>query len=366
MIYADLRTIASKARITKLFDAAFNAFKKSVEDQEKAAVAYEKEKQRAARATESSIDITENPYPHLRSYTYSINDEGVFLNGNQICTQPVLIFGKLRNTDSGEKSFCIAYHSGIEWLKRTVKREVLFNASKVIQLAAYGLSVHSANARDFVKFLDAFERDNPLALEPKMSVSRLGWFRGDRFSPYDPDIRFDGEGETSDLYDAVKCAGSLENWAEYVRRLRKSLPLRLMMAASFASPLIDRCHALPFVFHLWGGTGTGKTVALMVGMSIWGDPAVGKLVRTMNATKNYMMSTAAFFHSLPVAYDELQIIRLEFSSIEALIMFLTEGVDRGRMKYDQAQQARLWRCCFLFTGEEPVTSTNSDGGVFTV
>jgi len=84
----------------------------------------------------------------------------------------------------------------------------------------------------------------------------------------------------------------------------------------------------------------------------------------MNATRNYMMSTAAFFNSLPVAYDELQIMKLEFSSVEALVMFLTEGVDRGRMKYDEAQRARTWQCCFLFTGEEPITNQSAGGGVY--
>ena len=62
--------------------------------------------------------------------------------------------------------------------------------------------------------------------------------------------------------------------------LRENIYLRLQMAASFASPIIEKVNGLPFVFHLWGGTGTGKTVGLMTAMSIWGNPRMGKTVRT--------------------------------------------------------------------------------------
>lgn len=102
----------------------------------------------------------------------------------------------------------------------------------------------------------------------------------------------------------------------------------------------------------------------MVAMSIWGDPSFGKLLRTLNATVNYIVNTATFFCSVPVAYDELQITGAWYSNIEAIIMMLTEGLNRGRMKYDESKQALPWNCCFLFSGEGPVVKPGSGGGVF--
>jgi uncharacterized protein (DUF927 family) len=135
------------------------------------------------------------------------------------------------------------------------------------------------------------------------------------------------------------------------------------MAASFASPLISRVHALPFVWHLWGGTGSGKTVATMCAMSIWGNPRLGAMTRTMNMTQNSMMATAAFLRDLPFAGDELQIIKEKFGSYDKLIMAVTEGVDRGRMSYNKNEPMKTWSCSFLFTGEDPVTHFSSGGGV---
>ncbi len=42
------------------------------------------------------------------------------------------------------------------------------------------------------------------------------------------------------------------------RDLRKNIPLRMMMAASFASVLLEPLKVLPFVLHLWGTTGNRK------------------------------------------------------------------------------------------------------------
>ncbi len=181
--------------------------------------------------------------------------------------------------------------------------------------------------------------------------------------PYDSDIKFDGEKENKYIFDAVCQAGSYERWVEFIAPMRKNLYLRLAMAASFASVLIEKVNALPFVFHLWGGTGTGKTVGIMIAMSVWGNPRMGKMVRTMNMTANSMLATSAFLCNLPFAGDELQTIKSRWENYDSLIMKITEGIDRGRMSYDRNNELKTWKCSFLFTGEEPCTKDSSGGGV---
>lgn len=60
------------------------------------------------------------------------------------------------------------------------------------------------------------------------------------------------------------------------------------LAASFASPLLEPLNCLPFFVHLWGvDSGTGKTVALMVAASVWGDPTIGSFVKTFDGTTGW-------------------------------------------------------------------------------
>lgn len=83
--------------------------------------------------------------------------------------------------------------------------------------------------------------------------------------------------------------------------LRKNKIVRLAFAASFGSVLIEPLKILPFVFHIWSGeSGTCKTVAIMAAMSIWGNPKMGGLVKTMNTTKVNIMRTSAFCIRFPM------------------------------------------------------------------
>jgi len=49
---------------------------------------------------------------------------------------------------------------------------------------------------------------------------------------------------------------------------------------------------------------------------------------------------------------------------DKFVMLLCEGVERGRMKFDEAKETRTWKNSFSFTGEEPVVGESSGGGVF--
>ena len=362
LMEADLLGIARRGKYPQDFKSVFGAFKKDLEAKEKAL----RTEWRAAHAQRNNInfDDLDNPYPELCSYTYDINDDGVFLEGEQICTQPVMIFESSKNIESKEVYFYITFWDGRSWRTLSEKRETLFSPAKIISLASYGLSVHGENAKKFIKFLDVFESENRERLAPKLSFSRLGWFGKNQFAPYEPDMVFSGQ-ENQDLYDSVKEAGSLEAWIVRMHELRKNPVFRMAMAASFASPLLKKAGINPFVFHLWGPSGTGKTVSLMAAASIWGDPQNGGLLKTVNSTTNYAVNLAAFFCSVPVFLDELQTMsKNDWSSIETFVMAITEGIERGRMSYNEARPARRWNCCFMISGEQPIVKENSKAGFF--
>ena len=277
------------------------------------------------------------------------------------CTIPIMPIELLTNTDTDTERVRLAYAINGAWRFITVDRLTVASSHRIVELANCGIEVTSENAKLLVRYIAELIAINDLPRVP--AVSRLGWL-DDSFIPFTDDVRFDGESENKSLRDAVSAVGSETLWIERMRpMMQKSLLFRLTMAASLASPIISRVHALPFVWHLWGGTGSGKTVAMMCAMSVWGNPALGSLVRTMNMTANSMMSTSAFLHDIPFAGDELQIIKDKFGSYDKLIMAVTEGVDRGRMTYNKNNPLKTWSCSFLFTGEDPVTNFASGGGV---
>ena len=275
---------------------------------------------------------------------------------------PVLPLEILRNTEEGTEKIRLGFYKYGKWNSILVPRSSAASSVKIVELADMGLDVTSENARLLVKYLADVTSLNMDAIPVVKSCRHMGW-AGESFLPYTDGIRLDSEAQYKDLIASVSSRGDLQAWIDFTAELRRNTVLRLLMGAAFASPLIAKVNALPFVFHLWGGTGTGKTAGIMAAASIWGDPRPGRLVRTVNMTVNSMMQMASVLRNLPFFGDELQTVKSRYENYDNLIMQVTEGINRGRMTDTALQQQMTWQNAFVFTGEEPCTQNLSGGGV---
>ena len=300
------------------------------------------------------------------------NDLGVVLNDvtaqgvpitSVACPHPILPVERYINIDTDTEKVKLEFFKDGRWREVTVYNGTVLNKNSITQLADRGILVTSESAKDLVRYMSDVISLNAQEIPLYRSIGRLGWIEGD-FIPYNESVKYDGDIDFKSIYDNVRAHGDFVDWLEHVTELRKDINIRLMLAASFASPLIEVVGALPFILHLWGTTGFGKTVSLMVASSIWGNPEMGCLTRTMNMTANAMARTACFLYNIPFCADELQQIKTNWGTYDALVMYLTEGIDRGRAKArGGVEQTKTWRNSFIFTGEEPITKGVSGGGV---
>lgn len=319
------------------------------------------------------IQFTQPPIENLKCGKWECNDTGVtksVMGAGMIpqtivaCPHPILPVERLINVDSETEKIKLAFFKDNKWQYITIERSIVANKSNIIQLSDRGVEVNSENAKDLVSYIADVVSLNAKEIPVNRSTDRLGWIENE-FAPYVDDLKYDGDIAFKDVYASVKEVGDYEEWKKVCREIRKESKIaHLLLASSFASVLNEILGVLPFVVHIWGGTGTGKTVGLMLAMSVWGNPEVGKLVRTLNATQVALARYASFVHDIPFAGDELQTIKNRWDSFDNLVMYLTEGVDRGRGKaYGGIELLKQWNCCFLFTGEEPITKATSGGGV---
>lgn len=327
----------------------------------------------------NKTEFTEAPLI-LNCGSYIARDTGVeFIDSStgypvtkKVCPHPILPTERFINIDSGLEKIKLEYFKDNMWKSLVAECAVLFNKNYICSLADKGIMVTSENSRELVKYISEIISLNVRELPLYRSISRLGWVSEDEFAPYVNDLKYDGEDCFVNIYKHIAEKGDFNIWKNHISKLRENINIRLMMAvnirlmmaASFASPLIEVVGALPFVLHLWGTTGFGKTVSLMTAMSIWGNPEMGCLTRTMNMTQNSMARTASFLYSIPFAADELQQIKSKWDNYDNLVMYLTEGIDRGRAKARGGiEEIKIWKNCFIFTGEEPITKSESGGGV---
>lgn len=202
-----------------------------------------------------------------------------------VCSHPLMPVKRMENIDTGEQKVEIAFSRGGVWRYNVVDRTVLSSANKIVDLSRYGMDITTESARDVVKYLATIDALNYDKIGEVRSVGRLGWVGHELFSPYVPDLRYDGDAGYAATYKAVHPQGTLEGWLEAARHGRESSVItRVMLAAAFASVLVEPCDALPFVVHAWGGTGAGKAQPLDTliitpdGSKRMGDMRVGDLV----------------------------------------------------------------------------------------
>lgn len=280
-----------------------------------------------------------------------------------VCSHPLMPVKRMENIDTGEQKVEIAFSRGGVWRYNVVDRTVLSSANKIVDLSRYGMDITTESARDVVKYLATIDALNYDKIGEVRSVGRLGWVGDHLFSPYVPDLRYDGDAGYAATYKAVHPQGTLEGWLEAARHGRESSVItRVMLAAAFASILVEPCDALPFVVHAWGGTGAGKSVSLMLATSVWADPTAGAYFKTFNSTSVGQEMTAGFLNSLPLCLDELQVIK-DKKDFDQTIYTLCEGVGRSRgAKAGGLQRMQTWRNAIITTGEMPITNADSGGG----
>lgn len=305
----------------------------------------------------------------LNAGDWEADDSGIFkkngYNDEVACPHPIMPVERLVNIDTGEEKLQLAFRKGTIWRKIIVSKTVLASSNKVTELAGSGIAVTSQNARAFIQYISDMENMNYYLIPEKKSIGRFGYIPDEGFSPFVDGLIFDGDVNFKAMFQTVRSRGSETKWLETAAEVREmSTTAKIILAASFASVLLEPLNCLPFFVHLWGvDSGTGKTVALMVAASVWGDPAVGAYVKTFDGTVVGMEKTAAFLNNLPFCLDELQLAKDSKGRTTFDVYKLAQGVGRTRgNRSGGVDLTPTWRNCILTTGESPLTGTASGAG----
>lgn len=287
------------------------------------------------------------------------------------CSHPIMPVQRLRGVDTGLLKVKLLYSRGFS-KKKTFSEVVvdardIASATKIVdRLSAVGISVTSGErANNLVDYLrDMLDLNQDIIPEVK-SVSRMGW-NEEGFSPYASGIVFDSADTFRGTYNAITQVGSYDEWKEEALDARSySLTARIVLAASFASVLVEPLGCLPFFVHLWGmESSTGKTVGQMLGASVWANPAVGQsFFQTFRGTTVGFEMMAGFLHSLPLFLDELQLAKDKHGNVVFNVYELASG--SGKLRSNKSlglNYVPTWSNCFITSGETPLVGDTDGAG----
>lgn len=343
---------AKKLGIEKMFKSAFKEYEKLLTEK---------------IGLETDIKLPKSKFK-IENYNmgdYSCTINGILDKNNfKFSNIPVLPVERYINKETNREKVKIIFYKENNWQEKTVDRSQLAISQKLLLLSDDGLDVNSNNVRSYIDYFSTIMSLNDI--KKLESISHIGW-RDDLFIPYDTKGIFDGEDDFRNIYNAISSKGNYQKWKDTINELRKHKIIRILMAITLASPLLEKLSLQPFIVNLWSSlSGNGKTLSCMIAMSIWGNPDTGALRLSSNNTQNYYVTVASFLRNYTVYFDELQIIKnSKYINLEALVMDLCNGTDKGRLtKNSQAKEIKTWHNNFLFTSNDKLVKSNNGEQVY--
>ncbi|WP_377802125.1 DUF927 domain-containing protein [Bacillus benzoevorans] len=241
----------------------------------------------------------------------------------------------------------------LSWMDRGRERREVVTAGtvatkrEILLLADKGFHVNDLNYKDLIQYFDSYLTNNQL--EQAKMVERLGHIKGKFIHPLDlKGIKVvpNDIGERQ-LLEAFEAKGDLDSWKlEVFDRIKEHPKVLFLLLASFASVILHDLKVSPFLIDLSGSTSQGKTTALQVARSVWGNKF---MVNEWNATKVSIERKAGFLNSFPLFMDDTR--KADERVLKAVVYQFSGGRAKGRGSLRGSQTETTWQNILFSTGE---------------
>ena len=283
-----------------------------------------------------------------------------------ICNSPVWVKARAWNIDTQEVFL------NIEWVDAmNMKHQDLFPQGKLYQRRGMmeifpkrGVEVVEADAGKLIKFIAESVKANSSLLTQFNTSEKFGWKPEKIFILGEKSYSFNDIKDIKILIDlpvaeAIKSKGTAVGWCEGVAPILEYPRALFKIYASCTAPLLKLLNVKSFLIDDFGESTTGKTRTSEVAMSIWGDPL--RLALTAYATKVGIERYTSIFSDLPILLDETSTVPEKL--LRDILYMLANEVGKLRGKKDGGlQDTPTWKTIAFFTGEAPITSSNSFQG----
>ncbi len=228
------------------------------------------------------------------------------------------------------------------------------------ELARLGLSISPhKTARDLLAtYLQVFHVENRARC-----VDKLGWHE-DLFVTASQTIGNSAEKivfQNSHTIDsAVSVSGTVDNWRESIGQLAiGNSRLVFAISAAFAPALAKIAGEDSGGFHFRGASSSGKSTALKVAASVWGNPQA--YCRLWRSTNNGLEGLAALHNDGLLILDELSQMDPREAGEAAYLLANGQGKTRAS-RHGTVKSSSRWSLFFLSAGEESLMSLMARAG----
>lgn len=359
-----LREQASVLRCKGDFDKLVAVYEKSYRE-------FKENNSKIAPQGDGHTHFSDSSYSNMRCGSWIADDKGIKMYVHkkgeiEVFSHPILPVQLLKNINTGYVKVKIAYKLRGKWEEILISKDEVCSSNKILALAKYGIGVTSENARTLVQYLSEIESYNEDVIDMQLSTNKLGWINKE-FMPYCTSVIFDNASQFREAFESINAFGEKATWYDLVKEIRQynKLSLNIYLAASLASVLVDPLNALPFIVSLWGESGKGKTVALMLAASVWANPGekAGYLTDP-KSTPTALELRLDFLNNLPMMIDDMAQVKERYhGNFSELVYYLCSGKGKDRANASLGlNKSTTWRNCILTNGEHSLVTETMQGG----
>ena len=318
---------------------------------------------------------------------YTITTSGVLKVGGtdkenkKVSPVPILIKRRLKNVVDGTEDVELTWLEDGKWRSLMVSREEISDSRLLLKLSGKGVHVNSITQRLMVEYLAEFMEQNSGFIPQARITNVLGWqgkkkeygfFAGPKSltsatktRPGQAVIRFKGRDSGDDqIASGFVKKGNFERWSKVLPLIEDYPLVTLVSYASLAPVILPIVDAPNFIVDLASPTSAGKTTALMVAASFWGNPKIDQassIIRSWDATDTWLGRAPNVLKNIPFFVDDTQ-RAIDRERVSRFIYGFSSGQGKGRGTRTGTQETGSWETVALSCGESKITTFCAAGG----
>lgn len=265
---------------------------------------------------------------------------------------PVTVAARTTNSDDGSEGrfLRLLTDSGPkEWI---IPMEVFGGSGEDARRTLFGMGVIIA-LKKRGQFMEYLLDQRPA--EVFATTCRPGWHESGAFvlpgrTIGSDRVRYQASAKGQNLFSV---RGSLDGWkVEVAAKCEGNPVLTLAIGCALAGPLLSLVGVLGGGVHLVGDSSSGKSLAQLIGSSVWGDPGI--FAASWDMTKGGLEIEASSRNDTMLPLDEIK--RADPKRVQEMAYSLANGQGKGTMTRDREARGKLsWRLLALSSGERSLS-----------
>ncbi|MFG0323810.1 DUF927 domain-containing protein [Pseudomonas sp. zjy_15] len=265
---------------------------------------------------------------------------------------PVTVAARTTNSDDGSEGryLRLLTDSGPkDWI---IPMEVFGGSGEDARRTLFGMGVIIA-LKKRGQFMEYLLDQRPV--EVFATTCRPGWHESGAFvlpgrTIGSDKVRYQASAKGQNLFSV---RGNLEGWkVEVAAKCEGNPVLTLAIGCALAGPLLSLVGVLGGGVHLVGDSSSGKSLAQLIGSSVWGDPGI--FAASWDMTKGGLEIEASSRNDTMLPLDEIK--RADPKRVQEMAYSLANGQGKGTMTRDREARGKLsWRLLALSSGERSLS-----------